>query len=185
MEDDQIIDLFWKRSEQAINEVTAKYGQYCRSIAIHILNNREDAKECENDTYVAAWNTIPPARPNNLKIFLGRITRNIASDKYDYNTAKKRNHEFDLILSELEECLPSSANVESQYEKRELSDALNSFLRSIDQDSRMVFVRRYWYSDSVRTISTRFSMSESKVKSMLFRTRNKLKKHLEEEGFLL
>lgn len=185
MEDEKIIDLFWERSESAISETSKKYGRYCQKIALNILNNREDAEECENDAYIALWNTIPPNRPSFLKVFLGRMVRNISLDKYDYNTAKKRNNKFDIILSELEECIASTENVESIYEKGQVSKAISDFLRSIDKDKRIVFIRRYWYSDSISDISQLLGFSESKIKSMLFRTRNKLKVHLKKEGLLI
>lgn len=182
MEDEKIVDLFWERSESAIIETAKKYGQYCKTIAINILGNSEDAKECENDAYHALWNTIPPNRPSVLKAYLGRILRNIAIDKYDYNTAQKRNSKFDLILSELEECIVSPANVELQYEQGEIAKRISEFLWTIDKENRIVFVRRYWYSDSISSIAAQFGMSESKVKSMLFRMRNRLKIYLEKEG---
>jgi RNA polymerase sigma factor (sigma-70 family) len=182
VEDEKIVDLFWERSESAIIETEKKYGQYCKTIAINILGNSEDAKECENDAYHALWNTIPPNRPSVLKAYLGRILRNIAIDKYDYNTAQKRNSKFDLILSELEECIVSPANVELQYEQGEIAKRISEFLWTIDKENRIVFVRRYWYSDSIASIAAQFGMSESKVKSMLFRMRNRLKIYLEKEG---
>lgn len=182
MDDEKIIALYWERSQTAIVETSNKYGGYCRSIASNILSSYLDIEECENDTYLAAWRTIPPTRPNKLSTFLGRLTRNIALDKYGYNTAQKRNNEFSMILSELEEFLASSETVESQYETGEIAKLISHFLSVIDQESSKVFIRRYWYSDSIQDISVRFNMSNSKVKSMLHRTRNKLKKYLEKEG---
>lgn len=185
MEDEKIIDLFWEHSESAILETSKKYGRYCNKIAFHILHNNQDADECENDAYHAVWNAIPPNRPRSLKVFLGRIVRNISLSKYDYNTAKKRNSHFDVILSELNDCIASSENVEAIFERGELFDVLNTFLSQIDQESRIVFVRRYWYCDSIADLSLLLKMSESKVKSMLFRIRNKLKLYLEKEGVSL
>lgn len=184
MDDENIIDLFWERSELAIAETSTKYGIYCRTIALNILSNHSDAEECENDTYIAAWNAMPPTRPTKLLAFLGRLTRNIALDKYDYNTAKKRNGEFDILLSELEECLHSPNNVETEFESGQVSKAISEFLRTIDSEQRVTFIRRYWFLDSIKDISSKFGISESKVKSMLFRTRNKLKIYLEKEGIL-
>lgn len=184
MDDEKIIDLFWERSELAIAETSTKYGLYCRTIALNILSDYSDAEECENDTYIAAWNTIPPTRPIKLFAFLGRITRNIALNRYDYHTAKKRRDGFHILLSELEECIPSTYSVELQYESDQVSKAISDFLRSIDSEIRIVFIRRYWYSDSIKNISKQFGISESKIKSMLFRTRNKLKAYLEKEGIL-
>lgn len=183
MDDKEIITLYLQRSQMAIIETKSKYGHYCRAIASNILSNYADIEECENDTYMAAWNIIPPNWPNKLSVFLGRVIRNIALDKYSYNKAKKRNNEFDVILSELEECLSSPDTVENQYEHGELAKSISKFLYTIDREARSVFIRRYWYSDSIKEISTNFNMSSSKVKSMLHRTRSKLKKHLEKEGF--
>lgn len=184
MEDDKIIDLYWERSEAAITETEKKFGNYCKSIAYHILSNNEDADECVNDTYLALWNTIPPSKPDRLTAFIGRITRNIAFDKYDFNTAQKRNGKFDLILSELGDCITSPDNVESQYLAKQTAKEISNFLRSIDYGSRNVFIRRYWYAESIAEVAERFHMSESKVKSMLFRTRKKLKQYLLKEGLL-
>lgn len=182
MEDQEIIHLYLHRSQQAIIETKNKYGAYCKVIARNILSNYSDIEECENDTYLAAWNAIPPNIPRKFSIFLGRITRNIALDKYGYNTAKKRNHEFEVILTELEDCLASPVTVDIQYEAGEIVNVINQFLYVIDEQARNLFIRRYWYSDSIKEISKRFNMSGSKVKSILFRTRNKLRVHLEKEG---
>jgi len=183
LEDDKIIDLYLERSEIAIYETSMKYGNYCRTIAFNILSNSEDVEECENDTYIAAWNTIPPTRPQKLSSFLGRLTRNIALDRFDYNTAKKRNGKFDKILSELDEVLgTTSYSPEMQYESQEISRLINEFLLNIDSKTRKLFVRRYWYCDSIAIIAIRFNFSESRVKSTLFRTRHKLKEFLSKEG---
>ena len=185
MDDDRIVDLYWERSENAISETAIKYGRYCRAIAFNILSNNQDAEECENDTYTAAWNAMPPTRPKKLLAFLGRLTRNIALDRWDYKTAKKRNCEFEVILSELGDCVSLADDVVSQYVAGEIAEYINRFLRSIDVKHRIIFMRRYWYSDSIKDISVRYHMSESKVKSMLYRTRNKLREYLEKEGVVL
>lgn len=182
MEDNAIIELYWNRIEDAIRCTSDKYGRYLLKIALNVLNKREDAEECTNDTYLTAWNKIPPNRPNKLLAFLGRITRNIALDRYDYLSAKKRNSQFDVLLSELEQCLPSNNTVESDLDEGEIAASINRFLNKTNEDMRIVFVRRYWFSDSIKDIAERFNISESKVKSMLFRTRNKLRFHLEKEG---
>lgn len=184
MEDEIIIDLYWKRSETAISETSRKYGSYCKTIAFNILSDSFEAEECENDTYIAVWNAIPPTRPIMLKSFLGRLVRNIALNRYDYNKAKKRNNEFDILLSELGDCI-ASQSTQSEYETGYIAKLISNFLRSIDATSRLVFIRRYWYSDSINDISLRFNMSISKIKSMLFRTRNKLKIYLEKEDVVL
>lgn len=186
MNDEEIIDLYWNRSEEAIMQTSYKYGSYCKAIAFNVLHNQNDVEECVNDTYYAAWNAIPPNKPDKLKLFLGRLTRNIACDRYDYNKAKKRNKEFDLILSELDEVLyKPEDDVEGQYDKVETSRLINSFLHNIDDETRNIFICRYWYCDSISKIAKRFYCSESKIKSLLFRTRNKLKIFLNSEGVIL
>lgn len=182
MEDNSIIRLYIDRSQFALVETKNKYGAYCRAIARNILFNSLDIEECENDTYLAAWQAIPPTIPTKLSAFLGRIIRNIALDKYSYNNAKKRNDEFNIILDELEQCLSDQCTVESEYEAGELINVINKYLYGIDKVERIIFVRRYWYSDSIGNIATMLNMSSSKVKSRLFRTRNKLKVYLEKEG---
>jgi RNA polymerase sigma-70 factor (ECF subfamily) len=178
-----ILDLYWARSESAISETALKYGRYCAQIAMNILQNSEDTGECVNDTYLNAWNAIPPQRPIIFSSFLGKITRNLSLNKYKEQRAKKRGgHEIALVLDELEDCIPSGCAVEAEYEAGVIAKAIDSFLFSIDAESRIIFVRRYWYADTIIEIASRFKISESKVKSTLFRTRNKLKIHLEKEG---
>jgi len=182
MDDEMIISLYWERSESAISETDKKYGGYCTKIAMNILHNKEDSEECVNDAYLKAWNAIPPQRPMIFMSFLGRITRNLSLDKYKERRAQKRGGDkIELLLSELKNCVPSNADVEAEYEAGIIAKAINIFLDSIDLESRAVFVRRYWYADPVGLIAERFDMSESKVKSMLFRTRKKLKTYLEKE----
>lgn len=185
MEDYKIIELYFKRNEQAIEETSNQYGKYCSKIAYNILRNYEDSKECVNDTFLGAWNAIPPQKPNSLKAFLGRIVRNIAMDKLDYYTAKKRSREFEIILEELEECVVSQNNIESYMDEQQLTESLNRFLYLADEESRNIFIRRYWYSESISEISQFYHLSESKVKSNLFRTRNKLRIYLEKEGYVI
>jgi len=185
MNDKAIVDLFWNRSEQAIVETGNKYGKYCYSIAYNILTNPEDAEESVNDTYMDAWNCIPPNRPSILATFLGKITRRISIDCYRNRTAKKRGGgELPLVLEELQECIASSDTVEQEVEATHLSEVINSFVRGLSHTEQKVFLCRYWYMDSVASICVQFRFSESKVKSMLYRTREKLKVLLEKEGFL-
>jgi RNA polymerase sigma-70 factor (ECF subfamily) len=185
MDDEMILDLYWARSESAVSETAKKYGSYCTKIAANILLNSEDAEECVNDTYQKAWESIPPQRPANLRAYLGRITRNLSLNRYkEQRTQKRGGDNIALIYSELEECIPASRNVEAEFESGLVAGAINSFLKSLDRESRIVFVRRYWYADSIHAIAARFGMSESKVKSMLFRTRKKLRTHLENEGVI-
>lgn len=183
MTDQIIIDLFWQRSEDAIRNTSQKYGMYLTKIAMNILHNNEESEECVNDTYLTAWEQIPPDRPQKLLTYLGRITRCLALNRYDYLTAQKRNSEFTVQLTELEECLSRPDTVESQYENGELSSAISNFLRTLEPEKRNIFIRRYWFSDNIIDIAGRFEISESKVKSILFRVRKQLKKHLESEGY--
>ncbi len=182
MSDKEIIDLYLNRSQQAIAETKVKYGSYCKAIARNILSNYSDVEECENDTYLAIWNVIPPQIPRKFSIFLGRITRNIALDKYGYNTAKKRNSEFEQIINELEDCLASTMTVEVQYESGEIANIINQFLYGLEEQTRNIFILRYWQSESIESLSNRFNISNSKVKSILFRARKKLRIYLEKEG---
>lgn len=182
MTDETIIAQFWERSEQAIESVSAQYGRYLMRIAINILDLREDAEECVNDTYYAAWNQIPPDRPQKLLPYLGRITRCLALNRRDYLTAQKRSADVTVQLTELEECLALPDTPEERYEAGELASAISAFLRTVDPEKRNIFLRRYWFSDSIADIAHRFDLSESKVKSILFRVRKQLKRHLEREG---
>lgn len=182
MEDSRIVELYWNRSENAISETSHKYGRLCRRIAMNIVGNYADAEECENDTYIAIWNAIPPTRPNVFSAFLSRIARNIALNRYEYNKAKKRNNEFDLILSELEECIATKNTVEDCFEEGAVASMLDDFLANLKQETRVIFVRRYWYSDPVKDIAKRLQISESKVKTVLFRTRQALRDYLTERG---
>lgn len=180
MEDGRIVELYWERSETAIKETQIKYGRLFKYVAINILSNNEDADECVNDTYLAAWNAMPTARPVYLSAFLCKITRNLALKKCEYNTAKKRNPEVLLSFSELEECIAS--NFPTEIENHQIAMLINKFLRNMSYENRNIFIRRYWFYDPISEISKRFQMSESKVASILFRTRNKLRQYLEDEG---
>ena len=182
MEDSRIIDLYFERSEEAIARTAEKYGRLCRGIALRIVGSYEDAQECENDTYVAVWNAIPPVRPNFFSAFLSRISRNIALNRYEYNKAGKRNSQFNLVLEELEECLASSCSVEDTYIAGEVAGMINQFLEKLKTETRIIFVRRYYYADSVREIARRLDIGESKVKTTLFRVRQELRAYLEQQG---
>jgi RNA polymerase sigma-70 factor (ECF subfamily) len=186
MDDNEIVELYWERSENAIAETSKKYSKYCHYISYNILHNHEDAKECVNDTYLRTWNAIPPKRPNCLATFLGKITRNLSLDKYKQYAAEKRGlGQTELVLSELEDCIPAASDVEQATDEMILVKAINTFLAALPKTNRMVFVRRYWHLSAIKEIAEQYGMSESKVKSMLFRTRNELKKHLEKEGITL
>lgn len=185
MTDLEIVKLYWSRSEEAISQTMAQYGRYLLKLAMNILHLREDAEECVNETYLSAWNQMPPDRPQKLLPYLGRIARCLALNRYDYIKAQKRGADFTLQLSELEECLSAPDSTLSGYEEKALGDAISAFLRRLDGESRNMFIRRYWYSDSIGEISKRYGVRESKVKSQLFRIRGRLKQYLREEGFQL
>lgn len=183
MEDSGIVALYWQRDESAIRETASKYGGYLNIISYQILLNAEDAEECVNDTYFDAWNTMPPHRPSILATFLGKITRRISIDLWRKRSADKRGGgEVVLALDELAECVSGSDDIEAAFERQELQRKLNDFLLGLAARERQVFLCRYWYLDSVSDISRRFGFSESKTKSMLFRTRQKLRIMLEKEG---
>ncbi len=183
MDDSQIIHLFYKRSEQAIIAVEKKYQNILFSVSYNILNNRMDAEESVNDVYLAAWNTIPPQTPNPLLTYLIRIARNISIKRYHKNSAIKRNSYYDVALSELENSLSDIESVEEKYEVKELAEAINTFLDKIDQKNKRIFVRRYYFADSIEEIAQKFSLSENNVSVRLYRIRKKLKKYLEKEGY--
>ncbi len=186
MDDKQIIDLYIERSENAISETADKYGKYCHHIAYNILYNTEDSEECVNDTYLRAWNNIPPQIPEQLKAFLGKITRNLALDKYKYyNRGKRGNGQVVLALDELQECVPALSDVEQAITDRELVQILNRFLAGLPADKRKIFMRRYWYLSPIKEIASDFAMSESKVKMLLYRVRCDFKQVLEKEGIVL
>ncbi len=184
-EDSKIIELFYARDEQAINELSAKYGDACSRVSNNILGNELDAEECVNDTYLAAWNAIPPAKPNPLKTFILRIVRNISIAKFHANTSLKRNSYYDEALDELEGCLSDPLSLEQEIESEELAKHLDIFLDGLDRDSRLMFMCRYFRSDSVSDIAKEFGMNSHAVTVRLSRTREKLKKYLMKEGFEL
>lgn len=185
MEDSRIIDLYWARSERAITESEGKYGSYCYQIAYHILYSREDAEESVSDTWLGAWNSMPPHRPNLLAAFLGKITRRCSIDRWRRYSAEKRGGgEMPLALSELQNCVVGTEDVEQEIDRKELVNAVDRFLDTLQEQERRVFLHRYWYLDSVSEICSRFGYSKSKVTTMLHRTRLKLRSRLEQEGLL-
>lgn len=185
MEDAHIVDLYWARSEKAITETSEKYGKYCYAIAYNILANREDAEESVNDTYLDAWNNIPPHRPDIFSTFLGKITRRISIDKWRGRTAEKRGGgEIVLALDELSDCVPSGHNAEHEVESAELAKVIDDFVMSLPSMERRIFICRYWYLDPISVISQQFGFSESKVKMILHRQRKKLLSFLESGEFL-
>ena len=185
MTDTEIINLFFERSEQAITELAKKHGSAVARVARNILGNKQDAEECVNDTYLGAWNAIPPQRPNPLRTFVCRIARNLATMKYHSNTAEKRNSQYDLALDELEDYLADKSGVEEAYEAKELAEAINSFMATLSYTDRFIFTRRYWYSDPVRDIAKMAHSTTNSVAVRLFRIREKLRLYLVKEGLLV
>lgn len=182
MDDKAIIELYWQRSQQAVTETSAKYGSLCFCIARNILSSREDAEESVNDTYLAAWNTMPPQRPAHLSAYLGKLTRYISLDKWKQRSRLKRGGgEVTLCLEELAEVVSGKESLENDLIRKETLAAVNRFLGNLPETERLVFLRRYWYAESIADIAARFGFTESKVTSMLRRTRSKLKKQLVKE----
>ena len=186
MDDRQIIALFYERSEQAIAELSKKYGDLCFKIAINILNDAQDAEECVNDAYLGAWNSIPPHEPEVLSSFLGKITRYISLKRCRDKQAQKRGAgELSLAYEELADCIPANHDFDDELEAKEIAVHINRFLSALPATERHVFICRYWYFDSIASISRQFGFRETKVKSMLFRTRTKLRNKLIKEGVMI
>lgn len=185
MEDRQIVDLFWDRDQQALIHTQEKYSAYCATIAQNILENKEDAQECVNDTWLCAWNTIPPNRPDNLQFYLAKITRNQALDRYRKEHAEKRGAgEMCLALEELAECVAAADDPQKTCQAKELEAAINRFVRSLPVREGNVFIRRYYFMESACVIGDRYGMTPNHVAVILSRVRGKLKKHLKKEGLL-
>ncbi len=184
MDDGQIVELFFARSEDAVRETDAKYGRLCFRIAQNILGRDADAEECVNDAYLCLWNTIPPQKPEDLAAYVSKIVRNVSLKKLRFNSAMKRNIQAEVSLNELESILPDSM-VESEMDNRQLGKLISAFLWRESESSRNVFIRKYFFFDSVHEIAERYSCSESKVKSMLFHTRRRLRNYLLKEGYEL
>lgn len=186
MEDKQIVDLYWERSEAAISESAKKYGNYCHSIAYRILFDEQDSLECVNDTWLKAWDSMPPHRPAKLSAFLGKITRNLAINRYHFDRAEKRGGgELPLALEELGDCVPGSHSVESVADDLVLKETLQRFLEGLSRDDRRIFLQRYWYFCQVKEIAADLDMTQSRVKMSLLRSREKLRALLEKEGVWL
>ena len=178
MEDFEIIELYFAREEQAIRETEKKYGGYCHRISMNILNSREDAEECVNDTWLKAWDSIPPQRPGILRLFLATITRNLSLNRYRMNHAAKRNRELEVSLDELAECIPMR-----EEDAGELPSLLNQFLKTLTPEERALFILRYWHAHSVKHLAETFGMTVSTVSNRLWRTREKLRVFLIERGY--
>lgn len=178
MNDEKIIELFFERSEQAIKELDSKYGKVLHSLSFKILNDRQDAEKCVNDAYLGTWNAVPPAKPTPLLAFVCKITRNISLKRYEQNTAIKRNSRYDIVMEELEDCLASSITVEEEIAERELTGIIESFLASLSQENRVIFLRRYWFSDTYAEIAMQVGLTEKNVSVRLTRIRKKLREYL-------
>lgn len=186
MRDEELIELICRRDEAALRTVTEKYGQYCHSIALRMLNSNEDAEECVNETWWKAWSAIPPHKPKRLSTFLGKITRNLALDCLKQSHAQRRKGDrVVLALEELGQCVPSAENVEQTVEERELVEAIERFLMACPERERRIFVGRYWHLYSLSELATAYGLSESALVSLLFRMRKKLKACLEKEEIFL
>jgi len=181
MTDEQIVELYLDRNEAAITETRLAYGRLLQSVAFNILRNKQDAEECENETCLRAWNSIPPNRPQRLCAYLCKIARRLALDRYDYNNAAKRGTA--LPIEELEECLAAAGCAEDRLNESAFTELLNGFLAASDRDTRVIFVRRYWFGDSISDIAKHLHASESKVKTRISRTLKKLREHLKKEGY--
>lgn len=185
MKDSQIVALYWQRSERAITETNQKYGPYCFAVAENILEDQQDSEECVNDTWLRAWNAIPPQKPEKLRSFLAKITRNLALNKLKARKAAKRGSgEMNLVLDELTECLADSKNTETEFAAKELADCINRFAHTLSERDCNIFLRRYFYVESVAEIAKKYCVKESNVLMILSRTRKKLKNYLQQEGYL-
>lgn len=186
MHDKEIVALYWNRDESAITETSKKYGKYCFTIAFNILNNHEDAEECVNDTWLNTWKSIPPQRPNNLSTYLGKITRNLSFNRYKLmRTMKRGRGQLEIALSELEGCIPSKIDIDHVIDQMVLVNTIEAYLRQLPRTERNIFIGRYWYLYKVRDLAKAYQMSESAIMSVLYRTRKKLRLHLEKEGIFL
>lgn len=184
MEDRAIVDLFWAREERAISETDIKYGRMLEGLSYSLLSSHEDSEECLNDTYVAAWNSMPTSRPDCLGAFLSKIIRRLSIDRWRHNHRQKRDGGAELLLDELAECIPDTTSITAEYDNGRLRDILNSFVRTLSPEKQAAFIRRYFYSEPLSKIADTLGITEAKLKSMLFRIRGELKTILEKEEML-
>ena len=185
MEDEKIIDLFFARSEQGIRELDNQYGAICRSLSYNIVNNRQDAEECVNDAYLGVWNTVPPARPSPLLAYLCRIVRNLSLKAYWKKNAAKRSSVYTIAMEEIEACVADRKTVEDEIEARELARIMEEFLDTLTLENRVIFMRRYWFSDSCRDIAGLMGLTEKNISVRLTRIRQKMRQYLMERGVLV
>lgn len=185
MEDSKIIDLFFERSEQAIVELSIKYESICMKVSMNILDNLQDAEECVNDSYLSAWNTIPPERPNPLLAYICRLVRNISINRYKHNNAAKRKGAYDVCIDELENSLCSPGSIDDSIEEKALSSYLDEFISTLDDVNRMIFVRRFWYMDSYKDIAKASKLKEGTVRVRALRIKTDLKQFLVQRGVIV
>lgn len=185
MTDERIIELFFARSERGIEELDTKYGATCHRVAQNILGNKEDAEECVNDAYLGVWNSIPPKKPSLLSAFLFKILRNLSITRYHANTAQKRNSFYDIALDELEETISTEESIEKECSQKELTNAIEGFLDTLTRENRVIFVRRYWFSENYTEIAKRTGLTEKNISVRLTRIREKMKEYLSERGILV
>ena len=185
MDDSKLLDLFWERDENALSEVDAKYGSYYRKIAMNILSIHEDAEECVSDTWLRAWESIPPDRPGNLKAWLGRVVRNTALNMWQRNHAQKRHDGMELMLDELAEIIPSAESTENTIDAHDLGRIISGWLRKLTPEDRNLFVRRYWYGDSIKELSALSGKSAGNLAQKMYRLRKELKNELERNGITI
>ena len=185
MDDIQIIDMFFERNERAIEETDSKYGRLCFSVANRILDKKEDSEECVNDTYYSVWKQIPPTVPEVFKVYLGRITRNLSISRFRAMRAKKRYSSMEIMLSELNDCVPSSSNVEQTIEVMQLSNYISEWLDSLPEEDSALFVRRYWFGDEVQELAKKYGATAAQMAQKMLRLRKSLKGALEQKGVAL
>lgn len=185
MEDSMIVELYWARSEQAIEESDRKYGRYCLSIARSIVELEEDAEECVNDTWHRAWNTMPPQRPGSLRAYLARIVRNLSIDRWRAKRSQKRGEGMEALVLELEDCVPAVQSAEAEFEAKETAAAIDRWLDTLSQEDRVAFVRRYWYGERVDALAGQCGCTPKQMAGRLFRMRGSLRRALEREGVSL
>lgn len=185
IDDERIIELFFERSEEAIQELGNKYGKFCHRLSYNIVNNRQDAEECVNDAYLGAWNAIPPEKPDPLLTYLCKIVRNISLKLYYRKGAAKRSSAYTIAMEEIEACIASPNTVETEFEARELARIIESFLDTLTVENRVIFMRRYWFSDSCKEIAEFVGLTENNITVRLTRIRKKMKKYLTEKGVFI
>ena len=185
MEDAEIVSLYWQREERAVAETEKKYGGFCRAVALNLLSVREDAEECVNDTYLRAWNAMPSEKPRDLRTWLGRVVRNLAIDGWRRNRAQKRYDGVELLLSELEDCVPSPKTTEAVIEARELGRVITAWLNTLPEDDRTLFVRRYWNGEALKALAAERRTDPAKLAQRMLKLRRSLKAYLEKEGITL